>query len=136
MRTLNFTVPGRPIVQERPIVLRRGWAIDPPRSKNEKKRIGQLCLKARADQKFEIIDTEVELYLNFYGLRPNADISNAVKLVEDALNKIAYLDDKQICRLEAERFTSFEGDPRTEVVMAVRPKKTPLQVELWAERVK
>lgn len=130
MKTLTFTVTGRPIVQERPIVLRRGWAIDPPRSKKEKKRIALIALEAQRALNLSIFGGLIHISMRFYGLRPNADISNAVKLVEDALNKVIYLDDKQISRLTAERFRQFSGDPRTEVELAELGPEPLAQPEL------
>jgi Holliday junction resolvase RusA-like endonuclease len=130
MKTLVFIVPGRPIVQERPIVLRRGWAIDPPRSKKEKKRIALIALEAQRKHGLSILAGSIHISMGFYGLRPNADISNAVKLVEDALNKVVYLDDKQICKLTAERFRQFSGEPRTEVHLVELAPELPAQPEL------
>lgn len=121
MNFLKFTIPGKPMVQERPIVLRKGWAIDPPRSRKEKKRIALIATASRVAHKVEVLQGDLELTLHFYGLRPNADISNAVKLVEDALNKVAYLDDKQICKLTAERFRCSPEEGRTEVYLVERP---------------
>jgi len=125
MNTLKFVVPGKPRVQQRPIVLRRGWAIDPPESKAEKKRIAQIAYVEQQRVRLPILAGDLEVGMSFYGLRPNADISNAIKLVEDALNKVIYLDDKQICKLIAERFTRFPGEPRTEVEILERLPEQP-----------
>lgn len=36
------------------------------------------------------------------------DIDNIIKIVFDGLNKIAYLDDKQVCKVTAEKFYTFD----------------------------
>lgn len=48
-------------------------------------------------------------------IRPTSvpDVSNYVKLIEDALNGVVYKDDSQIVRLVAEKY--YSDNPRTEV---------------------
>ncbi len=52
-------------------------------------------------------------------IRPTSvpDVSNYVKLIEDALNGIVYKDDSQIVRLVAEKY--YSDNPRTEVNIAL-----------------
>lgn len=51
-------------------------------------------------------------------LRPivTPDVSNYVKLVEDALNGIVYKDDSQIVELIARKY--YSDDPRTEIIIS------------------
>lgn len=122
-----FVVPGRPIPQERPIVIRRGWTIDPPRSRKAKKVIAQYATASRQTHRFSVLEGQVVLDVAFYGLRPNADLSNAVKLVEDALNGVLYKDDHQITILRAARYPVEKGKERTEITIGeVKPPKEAL----------
>ena len=46
------------------------------------------------------------------------DATNIVKTVEDSLNKIAYRDDSQICKLLFEKYIcSGVESPRTEIII-------------------
>jgi len=61
------------------------------------------------------VDGLVSLKLRFYlGGIGRADLDNLVKMVSDALNRVAWLDDRQIVKLDAEMVT-FDPRPRTEV---------------------
>ena len=45
------------------------------------------------------MDCPVALTLVFYLIRSDADVSNRIKILEDALNGVAYADDKQVAML-------------------------------------
>jgi Holliday junction resolvase RusA-like endonuclease len=54
--------------------------------------------------------------MRFYGARANADVSNLVKAIEDALNGLAYDDDVQcVCIAGASRLPADEQGPRAEI---------------------
>ena len=110
---ITFTIPGKPIPQERPLVLRRGWTIDRPRSKKAKQLIALVASARRRTLKFAILEGYCGLEVVFYGLRKSADLSNAQKLVEDALNGVIWVDDKQLVETHVYRRTG--GEDRTEV---------------------
>lgn len=61
---------------------------------------------------------EVELTLQFYRPRKAGDLSNRIKVVEDALQGVAYDNDDQVVQLKAWRFDD-KANPRVEV--KVRP---------------
>lgn len=57
--------------------------------------------------------------LRFIGARANADVSNLAKAVEDALNGLAYRDDRQVVRLDAVKLPADAHGPRCEVELRV-----------------
>ena len=118
---LEFEIPGKPVVQKRPIVLRRGWTIDP--NSKDKKRIGLLATVARQNAGNGLFRPDykgkVGLRLSFFGCRSNADISNYVKLIEDSCNKILWYDDCQITALSAFKVPCDSGEEGTTVEVYV-----------------
>lgn len=59
----------------------------------------------------------VEMIVHWHRGAKRGDLSNRIKIVEDALNGVAYGDDKQIARISAHRFES-PGQARIEVVVS------------------
>lgn len=57
----------------------------------------------------EPMDGALALTLDVTVTRSNADLSNRIKVIEDALNGIAYHDDKQIVELHCYRRVAREG---------------------------
>lgn len=57
---------------------------------------------------------DVALTVRWYRERKSGDLSNRLKILEDALNGIAYNDDSQIVRIVAERYDD-KRNPRVEV---------------------
>ena len=60
------------------------------------------------------------LQLDVYRPRKSGDLSNRIKVLEDALNGVAYEDDSQIVEIHARRFDSKEN-PRVEVSIKAAP---------------
>ena len=58
-------------------------------------------------------DLKVSMY--FHARKHRGDLSNCIKSIEDALNRIAYVDDKQIQILEAHRMTYDDGRDQFDV---------------------
>lgn len=112
--TIAFTVPGPAVAKERP---RHGgvhvWT--PQRTKDFETDVAWSAKVARAKPN----DGEIVVTLRFFGCR--GDWDNLSKSVCDALNGIAYRDDRQI--IEAHVFVDRHGTPaRTEI--EIRPKET------------
>jgi crossover junction endodeoxyribonuclease RusA len=65
-----------------------------------------------------------DLFVSYRVYRPqkSGDLQNRAKVLDDALNGIAWGDDKQITKIEMERFDDKEF-PRIEVVVKARETK-------------
>ena len=61
--------------------------------------------------------------------RRQIDLDNALKVAIDALNAIAYEDDKQVCKITAER-RAPHGEARLEV--EILPYTVPMELEVAA----
>lgn len=116
IKIATFTVPGQPRPKERPRFGRgRGYTSEATRA-----------AEARVASSFRdnlgirhTIETPVtgDLQLRCWFYRKNAvaaDTTNLVKVVEDGLNGIAWVDDKQIKSLRADQEIDRDN-PRTEV---------------------
>lgn len=126
---VQFTVPGKPMGKQRPRVMRSGITFTPKETVNYETLVklayaqatremfeGPLHMEIRAyyeipkstsKKKAELMRTNVE--------RPTKkpDIDNIVKIICDALNKVAYHDDSQIVGCEARKF--YSDNPRVEI---------------------
>jgi Holliday junction resolvase RusA-like endonuclease len=111
-RRFSFTIDGAPKVQKRSRMGRGGHWYAP--SSSDQKIIGKIAYEARLRAKMPILEGPVLLKVDFYGLRSNADLSNAIKLVEDGCNGVAWIDDRQVSVLMVFRRAS-SGKARTEV---------------------
>jgi crossover junction endodeoxyribonuclease RusA len=72
-----------------------------------------VSLLAKA-QNVDLVDGTVCVELEIYRPRQAGDIDNSIKILLDALNKVAYSDDSQIVRLVADQLDDKEN-PRVEV---------------------
>lgn len=132
---VTFVVPGVPKGKERPRVIRdvsgRPHAYTPTATKNKEKAIARLYLENANGYKFT--DKPLKVALDFFYPIPSSwtrvkkelalqgkitpcvkpDLDNAAKLIMDALNGVAYPDDKQILALAASK---RYGEPARSVV--------------------
>jgi crossover junction endodeoxyribonuclease RusA len=110
MTIQRFTVTGNPIPKARPRVV-HGHTYTPAETTRAEQRVQMHARKARV----RCTDQPVFLWLAFY--RENAlscDLDNLIKLVQDALNGLAWKDDRQIVQVSALKAIDREH-PRTEV---------------------
>jgi Holliday junction resolvase RusA-like endonuclease len=114
--SLAFVVLGQPIPKARPRVA-RGHAFTPKTTLQAEARIAATARQQGARP----LSCPVRLDLRFYreDLR-RVDIDNLVKLVQDALNGIAYVDDAQVVSLSAVKLLDRDA-PRTCVEVAPWP---------------
>jgi crossover junction endodeoxyribonuclease RusA len=115
----RFVIPGNPIPKARPRVA-RGHAYTPKRTTDAEDVVKLYAKRARV----RCLAGPVRLSLSFY--RDSAqpcDLDNLVKLVSDALNGIAFKDDRQVVVLSALKAIDREN-PRTEV--AIEDASIPL----------
>lgn len=106
---IRFMVPGNPIPKQRPRF--NGHAYTPKETERAEQWIQMHARKA----KVRWTDKPVRLVVRFY--RENGqccDLDNLVKLVSDALNGIAWKDDRQVVELVAAKDID-RAHPRTEV---------------------
>lgn len=95
---LRFFVPSNPIPKARPRT-GKGHAYTPKRTKNYEALVKQWASIAIAKQNYTMPhkDTSLLLIIHFYrDDKRGADLDNLQKAIWDALNKLAYPDDKQI----------------------------------------
>jgi Holliday junction resolvase RusA-like endonuclease len=128
---MKYIFMGAVQQQERPRVARYGKTIklyDPPRSKAYKERLKNEVVKTPYIYTEKPLKAEILIFVEIpksYSkkkkesailgeLRPakKPDLSNYVKLVEDAFNGILYKDDSQIIELTAKKF--YSENPRLE----------------------
>ena len=114
---MKIIVPGEPVAKGRPRMTRNGHVYTPQKTRDYENRIKH-CFYTQGGEK---LNGPIELIMNAYFTMPkNAkrymcrrpDIDNIVKTI-DALNGIAFDDDRQIIKVTAEKFFSVE--PRLEI---------------------
>ena len=117
---LAFTVPGTPVPKGRPRIGKAGHTYT-PRETTEHEGLTALMFRSAAAKRrlpFPLargINVRLELTAYLPDDRTR-DWDNIGKLVSDALNKIAYADDKQV--RQAEVILRFDKEnPRTEVAL-------------------
>jgi len=115
---LKFTIPGRPVPQERPRVTRYG-AYDPTKSRKAKRVVAQYGLAELRRMRHDGFGPDyagaVDMRIRFYGASPLADLDNLYKLVTDALQGVLYKSDAQIQSGEMQKFACIASEARTEI---------------------
>ena len=131
---IQFTIPGKPVALKRHRPSARGGYYDP--SSKDKKQIWLQIAKYKPEEPYH---DNIYMTLVFYLERPKnhyrtgkykhllkdrckdifyhsvkPDLDNLVKLMCDVMNKGFYIDDSQICILQAEK---RYGKPRTEITI-------------------
>jgi Holliday junction resolvase RusA-like endonuclease len=112
MDEFSFIHLEDPVVKGRPRFSKWG-AYTPKKTLDAEKRIRDSAIEAGIPK----FDVPVEMSLVFYTkTKRRSDASNLAKLVEDALNTVAYSDDYLIESLHVRVFRSIPGEtPRSEV---------------------
>jgi Holliday junction resolvase RusA-like endonuclease len=119
---ISFFVPGEPRGKQRARVTRRG-TYTPKETVAAERAIGWACKQAMAGRKPLEGPIELSVYAHFTPpaswsekKRRSAkwkvskpDLDNLIKVVKDALNKIAWADDAQVARVKAQK--SYTGTP-------------------------
>lgn len=109
---ISFTVEGDPVPKGRPRH-GNGRTFTPKRTTDAEKRIAEVAVGLDVTP----YDQPVRVSLQFWcATRRRTDLDNLMKLVCDALNKIAYTDDHHIHVLRGRLHRAALGEqPRTEV---------------------
>ena len=132
MMTIQFTVPGEPQGKARPRILRSGKAYTPKRTADYERAIRDAFLDAGGKLTEHPVKVSVTAYYQIPKSVSNRmkermlvneilpmkrpDIDNVGKCVLDALNKVAYKDDAQVCAMHVEKY--YNDDPM--IVVTVR----------------
>jgi Holliday junction resolvase RusA-like endonuclease len=112
----EFTVHGEPIPKSRPRAKAGQRPFTPQRVVVGEKNVRGAFEVAYPD--WEVIPRDVRLRVDvtFYrSTRHGVDTDNLLKLVTDALNRVAFADDEQISNIHAYRLYGAGADARTEV---------------------
>lgn len=129
---ISLVIPGDPVGKGRPRFSRHGHAYTDEKTRRQEKRIKGLFVEKYGSD-FTPLDGPLEMeILVFYAIPKSVskkrrldmlwgrecpirrpDLSNVVKLPEDALNGLAYHDDAQIVSLAVVK--KYSNDPHTEV---------------------
>lgn len=126
---VSFTVPGRPMGKQRPRVMKSGITFTPKETISYENLVKMVYMqsgskmfegpikmriiayyeipKSTSKKKAELMRAHIERPTK----KPDAD--NIVKIICDALNKVAYHDDSQIVSCEIQKY--YSDNPRVEV---------------------
>jgi Holliday junction resolvase RusA-like endonuclease len=145
---ISFTVPGEPVPQLRPRVVRNRWtnkihSFTPDRCTAHAEKVRLYADRAlKSLTNFRRLTGPLELRVDVYRERPKSvkratypttrpDLSNYVKLVEDALNGLVWEDDSQVCvAIQRKMFVADGGEQRTEVRIAeLAQNVAPAEIE-------
>jgi Holliday junction resolvase RusA-like endonuclease len=128
---ISLTIPGPPVGKQRAHVCKSGHAFTPVKTVNYEALVKQTFAVKYPD--FVPMPGPVRMILSIYLMESKEtqrklkkgvklyptikpDISNILKSIEDALNGLAYVDDKQIISVYAEKKYSLR--PCVEVIVA------------------
>jgi len=128
---ISLTIPGPPVGKHRARVCRSGHAFTPAKAVNYEALVKQTFAAKYPD--FVPMPGPVRMILSIYlmpskktqrklkeGIRVyptiKPDISNVLKSIEDALNGLTYVDDKQIISVYAEK--KYSQRPCVEIIVA------------------
>lgn len=113
---LHFVVYGNPKAKQRPRHSNGGHSYTPEGTRTAERTVAQAFKVAYPLHEPTIEDLRLEV--TFY--RENrrvVDLDNLVKLTTDSLNKIVYVDDRQIKKIVAEVIAPCGYEARTEVAL-------------------
>ena len=110
---VRFTVFGEPRSKQRPRVTRYG-AYTPKETLQAEDKIREVWRSLGTDKFNHSVLVSIDF---FNGNKRRRDLDNMAKLVLDALNKEAYVDDNQIVALELRKFFCSADRARTEIML-------------------
>lgn len=140
--TLLFRVNGMPQGKARPRFTKQGIAYTPQKTKDYERDIREAALNAAILQDYEKPDCPIRIHIGAFFATPKSwskkkreqallgnlyptckpDADNIAKAVCDALNEVAYKDDKQIVEcVIRKRYCSEAEDPHITVLIEPMP---------------
>ena len=113
-----FVVPGEPRSKGRPRLGRNGRTYTPAATRDAEKEVEQAWrIATTGPTGTRMIRGRIGVEIGFVCKhRRKRDLDNMVKLVLDALNGVAYVDDEQIDLMTVQRVWT-SGDPETRVMI-------------------
>ncbi|MFB3980352.1 RusA family crossover junction endodeoxyribonuclease [Microbacterium proteolyticum] len=112
----EFTVHGEPIPKSRPRAKAGQQPYTPKRVVIGERNVRGAFELAYPDWQPIPRDVRLRVDVTFYrSTRHGVDVDNLLKLVTDALNRVAFADDEQISNIHAYRVYGAGADARTEV---------------------
>ena len=112
MKICKFVVPGRAIPAVR-MTQKTKWSKYAQRYLNYKSQVGWA---AKQSYKGDPVTSDVSVEIDFYLSGGNqGDIDNYFKSITDSLNKIVYVDDRQVKKMIARKIECEKKDERVEV---------------------
>ena len=132
---IKFTIPGEPKAKARPRMTKTGHTYTPKTTVDYENWVKCCYIESKNKLGFEMITETIRAKITCYfpipksytktkkesalkgELRPckKPDTDNLAKSVLDALNTLAYDDDKQVIDLQVSKF--YSDEPRTEVIL-------------------
>ncbi len=120
---VSFIVKGKPVGKQRPRFTKLGHCYTPKETKDYENCIKRAYIIASNNFKFE---KDVQIIVRVYYLKAKSnksnyvnikpDLDNVIKVVLDALNGIAYADDKQVINIQGMKvWTDIEPFVEVEV---------------------
>lgn len=127
---IELTIPGKPLGKQRPRVLKKGITYTPAKTLNYETLVKQLYITQHFQKQLSgPIRAEIKAYFQIPEsaskkkkelmragvIRPETrpDWDNIGKIITDALNNLAYKDDKQIVEATVKKF--YSDEPRVEI---------------------
>ena len=143
---VSFTIPGQPVGKGRPRFTRSGVIYTPERTKKYERLVKE-CYREQCGN-INFGTTSIALYVKAYvtpltkfrkaeklaalkgELKPIAkpDADNILKVILDALNEVAYDDDRYIYKIEIERI--YSETPHIDVIIRDQEKIEQLQKDV------
>ena len=111
---ITITIPGPPVAKQRARVGKGGRVYTPPETRSYEQKVAVFATVAARRAKWKVTSEPVEIDVRIYRARATGDLSNFVKAIEDGMNGIIYVDDRQIVSIDAAMFLDRKN-PRTEV---------------------
>lgn len=126
LRVVSFAIPGEPKAKERPRHGKGGRTFTPATTLRAEKAIAELF--RAACELADPLACDVAMRLDFHLVRRGRrDVDNLQKLVMDALNGVAYVDDNQVVDVRAtKRFVEKGHAGSLVTIWAVVPTGTPI----------
>ncbi len=119
---IRFTVEGEPVAKARPRVV-KGRAYTPQRTVDAEEAVGW-AFREEMPGTLAPLTGWVGMRCTFYTMsnHPRSDVDNLLKLVSDALEGLAYVNDKQVEDVHAKR---VRGDAAPRTVIEIWPIVEP-----------